>query len=862
MVNHLSSLQRKPFRDFLPERLRGALDYKRIAGYFSSSILDIAGEEIESMEGTVSVIANTEIAHEDLAASKGEALRTEFYEATGRGVPSEHVQKRLLKLQQLIASGKLDIRLVGSDKFGLIHGKGGVITRADGSKTAFIGSANDTWNAWAINYEMVWEDDSEEAVRWFEEEFETLSKYAQPLPDWVIKEIKRLGSTVVIGLDEWDKSGAKPDSALTPFPLYRQEGGLRPYQEWFVERIYARYLECPKDARAILADEVGLGKTVSLALSAALITLKSNKPCLILCPKTLTEQWQVEMADKLALPSARWNGKLWITENGEEIPSPIGKCPRKIGIVSQGLITRNSEETIEEIASLSYGCIIVDEAHRARKRPKSGMNNLMAFMHKISDRTEAFLLGTATPVQLDPIEAYQLLEALNAGHPSVLGTSFSRWNAKPLDGLDVVRGTLRPANFRDEWEWLRNPLPSAVEEDTFKTIRGDLGLRPQEVQALAESWEDVGLRARGMVGDYNPYLIRIIQRTRLALEERGLLPKIRVESKDVAIPLSDPLVEAFDLCSQFCRSVGKMSGGSGFLETMLARRIGSSITAGLNTVKKLLGESVDDDDDGEEDDDEETAPVPLSRLAARLDAGQRGLLVQMRDLLKTRTGQDEKRNYCLKRIAECRGEGILLFSQYFDTIEAFAPKDMSEPIAIYAGGTKSCIWENGRKTFATRDEIKQRIRKKEIRILFGTDAAAEGLNLQTLRHMVNIDCPWNPTKMEQRLGRIRRIGQIHDSVTVHNLRYAGSVEERVHVRLSQRSKDIHALLGTYPESFRDAWIEEARGNSEKASELINAPVPDCSFLRRAEQTFEDASWGYAAEVLNPLETERSLRLGW
>jgi len=103
-----------------------------------------------------------------------------------------------------------------------------------------------------------------------------------------------------------------------------------------------------------------------------------------------------------------------------------------------------------------------------------------------------------------------------------------------------------------------------------------------------------------------------------------------------------------------------------------------------------------------------------------------------------------------------------------------------EAIDIYAGGANSGIMLNGEFKKTSRDEIKQTISKSELRLLLGTGAASEGLNLLRLGTLINLDLPWNPTRLEQRKGRIQRIGQVRDEVYVYNMRYQGSVEDRVH----------------------------------------------------------------------------------
>ncbi len=94
----------------------------------------------------------------------------------------------------------MQIKVLPCAAFGLIHGKAGVITLADGRQTCFRGSANETSNAWKLNYELVWEDDAPEAIQWVQEEFEALwqSPFAVPLAEFVIEDIGRLAQRTVI----------------------------------------------------------------------------------------------------------------------------------------------------------------------------------------------------------------------------------------------------------------------------------------------------------------------------------------------------------------------------------------------------------------------------------------------------------------------------------------------------------------------------------------------------------------------------------------------------------------------------------------------------------------------------------------
>ena len=106
-----------------------------------------------------------------------------------------------------------------------------------------------------------------------------------------------------------------------------------------------------------------------------------------------------------------------------------------------------------------------------------------------------------------------------------------------------------------------------------------------------------------------------------------------------------------------------------------------------------------------------------------------------------------------------------------------------------------------------------------------TDAASEGLNLQRLGTLVNLDLPWNPSRLEQRKGRIQRIGQTRSEVDIYNMRYANSVEDRVRQLLSQRLKRISRLFGQLPDTLEDVWVQVALGRVEQARQTIDA-VPE------------------------------------
>lgn len=206
-----------------------------------------------------------------------------------------------------------------------------------------------------------------------------------------------------------------------------------------------------------------------------------------------------------------------------------------------------------------------------------------------------------------------------------------------------------------------------------------------------------------------------------------------------------------------------------------------------------------------------------------------------------------------------------LRTRYYDSVRWLAgelTEDLQgEPIGLYAGSGKSGIWENGRFAVAAREDIKQRVQRGRLRLLLGTDAASEGLNLQRLGTLINLDLPWNPTRLEHRKGRIQRIGHLNDTVHIYNLRYLESIEDRVHHLLSSRLQDIYTLFGQIPDVLEDVWIEVAMGEIERAKQII-ATIPRRHPFDLKYQRISKIDWESCERVLSAQAARAVLTRGW
>ena len=364
---------------FLSKRLQGARVYKRIAGYFRSSIFDLIGEEVGSIE-EVKIVCNSDFDCDDLKMLSQGIIDSWFREKWNEEANAHHPlieRERYRRLHALLSKGNIEIRVVPAKKL-FLHGKAGVIESKEGFKTSFVGSVNETSRAFSSNYELVWEDTSPEAILWVEEEFDSLWKLSVPLPAVILDEIERLANREEIPIDQCPQKDL-PAAALAESPIYRGGEKLQPWQKAFVVQ-FMQHRDLYRNSRLLLADEVGLGKTLSLAACALLSALQNEGPILILVPSTLAEQWQTELWERLEMPTAVWTSqkgrKGWLDSQGHFSQSHQGfrgitACPCQIAIVSTGLITHLTEER-EELLRKSFGMIILDEAHKARRKWTKG----------------------------------------------------------------------------------------------------------------------------------------------------------------------------------------------------------------------------------------------------------------------------------------------------------------------------------------------------------------------------------------------------------------------------------------------------------------------------------------------------------
>jgi len=386
-------------------------------------------------------------------------------------------------------------------------------------------------------------------------------------------------------------------------------------------------------------------------------------------------------------------------------------------------------------------------------------------MMKIGPRTRNLLLGTATPIQTEVYELWDLMGILNAGADFVLGRKMISTWIDWEQALPIVKGDKHPRNEREAWEWLRSPLPPENEDVTISNLRLQLGLSDR-VFFVSRGFGSLGLAERmtmaetlapGYFREHNPIVRHTVLRRRQTLEEAGLMERIGVSvhpdpdasaAKYAGVRFSGlglltnhPFDLAYQAAEAFTTALQKRTRAAGFMKTLLLQRICSSFASGRATAERMLQREILED---EED------PGLVDDAISNLTPEEAGHLRTIVDKLSRPEARDPKFGAVRHFLTEERTEGktwlehgCIVFSQYYDTVRAvgsaLARLLPGEPVGVYAGAGKSGLFRDGDFASVDREDIKAAVKKRELRLIVATDAACEGLNLQTLGTLINVD---------------------------------------------------------------------------------------------------------------------------
>lgn len=564
--------------------------------------------------------------------------------------------------------------------------------------------------------------------------------------------------------------------AITPYP-HQINAFQRLYQNW--------------PPKLLIADEVGLGKTIQAGLLIRQAWLAGiAKRILILAPKAVLTQWQIELREKFNLNVPIYDGKTltWydcpaLRVLGKPIVKPISRQEwhkEPIVITSSHLMRRTdrAKDLINEAEP--YNLVFLDEAHHARRQGVSGTqpkgpNQLLRLMQQLKHKTQGLILLTATPMQVSPIEVWDLLSLL--GLPQL-------WDLRNFQTFFDYASTANPSH--DQFEFMAR-LFRAVEaefgetspETAYKFISDGSKLATKKVlQALRDEAilprkqlsSDRRQTAISIMRSNTPVNRLISRHTRELLRRYYEAGKIstRIANRIVAdefvslTAAERQLYEAVEdyISSTYNHASQAEKNAVGFVMTIYRRRLASSFAALEHTLSQRVNslqsrnfsqlelneENISDDEASDETMDvEEANELEREALQAEEVRELETLLKQVQKL-----PADTKAQVLRQELQKLRQQGyrqVIVFTQYIDTMD-FLRQYLAETekykVICFSGRGGELAVSNGNWRVISRDETKHLFREGKAEILLCTDAAAEGLNLQFCGALINYDMPWNP----------------------------------------------------------------------------------------------------------------------
>ncbi len=605
---------------------------------------------------------------------------------------------------------------------------------------------------------------------------------------------------------------------------------LLPHQVYVAHRLISNFRP-----RFILADEVGLGKTIEAGIVIKeLIARELVRRVLIIVPAQLVFQWQFEMQSKFNeqfdIFDASQVHKIRRENPGE---NPWLASDRIICSLQYA----RKDKVTNEITELFWDVVIFDEAHHLRRyigatgypRPTLGYQ----LADRIQERCNTLLLLTATPIQLNPYELYSLIRLVDVAHfrnyeefeefrkhlPTINMLIKNVMDFQNLSKFEE-EATLReiqefifqkkgkapePAKLRDillhEPDQRRKILIALSREHTLSNIM----IRNKKRNVLLESGPKI---------NRNPHIIEISQ----TQEERELYGAIR----------------SF-LAKTYNKAISEKNQGLGFVVVVLQKLLSSSTAALISTLQKRVDSlrsfqkqveeakaqrkikeglpheiKSESDEEGDELDVVEEENDVLTKTA-KFEFDQIPVLDDFIKQLQKLPEDSKIRTLkaLIKKILPDTAEKVLIFTQFRKTLEIIEQGLAQDyKVVTFHGGLS-----------AEEKSVRVELFRDQCQIMVSTEVGGEGRNFQFCHILINFDLPWNPMKLEQRIGRLDRFGQKRD-VDIYNFYIADTVETNVLLALADRIQlfeqtigGLEPILGEVTKSIRDIVFTENKASS-------------------------------------------------
>ena len=611
----------------------------------------------------------------------------------------------------------------------------------------------------------------------------------------------------------------------------------------------------------LIADEVGLGKTIEAGLIWTEIRSRYEaKRLLIVCPAMLREKWRDEMQLRFGVKADISDAKQVLDtvkayENGNVhefclIASMQGLRPRRRWDTNEEEVKDNASQLArylkdhEEGDSL-FDMIIIDEAHYL-KNSESMTSKLGGLLRPV---TPNLLMLSATPIQTSSSDLFTLLNVLDDGSfyseqdfDSVLAANEPLLNLKEqlvtsvisqkefLQSLALAKRFPVLSSNRQLAHLIANP-PSE-NELTDRDKRSELASKVESINLLSS------VVSRTRKRDVHEW--RVV---------RNPIPEV-IEMTSMEDQLYNDVTNAV---REYC---ARYDAHEGFLLTTPQRQLCSSMPAALRAWKKKTSSITMEMDVDDIENEQSSGVGPLvSALLSTVES-----YADLDDLTENDSKFKRLAEVLLKFFADNPNEKIVLFSYFRETLNYLFERltDLGiKPILVYGGMAE------------TKQEIINKFKEDDsYRILVSSEVASEGVDIQFCRVLVNYDLPWNPMKVEQRIGRIDRLGQSAEKIIIWNLFLEDTIDQRIYDRLLKRLGIFEYALGSMDgvigEEIKKLSNSLLRGklSTQEEENRIDQTEQALANLKRHNDDLEDEAASLVAHgdfILNKVKAAKELQ---
>lgn len=529
----------------------------------------------------------------------------------------------------------------------------------------------------------------------------------------------------------------------------------------------------PLSKGVLMADEVGLGKTIEAGILLSQLWAERKRKLLIICPANLRKQWSQELLEKFFLETLILENKKFkdILQKGKKNPFDT----KKIVLCSYQF----AKSKADYMQLVSWDLVVIDEAHRLRNvyKPTNKIGN--ALKEALSHSRKALL--TATPLQNSLLELYGLVSIIDE---NVFGDikSFRSQFLRTVEGenYEDLRDRLKPICVRN--------LRRQVQEYIRYTNRIPLTIKFEQSEAEQKLYEDVSNYLQKDILYALPssqrHLMTLILRKLLASSTfaiagtlNSLITKLNeIVKTNQRISAAEVVSEEYDMFEEQLEEWIEEDNGSTD-DSILSFEDIEAIKAEISELEKYrnLAETIKHNTKGEK------LIQAIKEGFSKMDKGASRKAIIFTESTRTQ-------NYLFRLLSEYYPNKIVLFNG--SNNDEFSKKIYKSWHNRYLGTDKLTGSPDADKRAALVDFFRE-----EAEIMIATEAAAEGINLQFCSLLINYDLPWNPQRIEQRIGRCHRYGQKYDVVVVNFLNMKNAADVRVFQLLDEKFKLFSGVFG-------------------------------------------------------------------